>query len=585
MGSLVDRETIKNVKFMKNRNFIVGKNTRRLALACAVLAAACGGATGLARAQDASTTVSPGLQQVVNLSKAGMSDDFIQTYITNSGRNYGLSVNDIIYLHQQGVSDNVIKALMQPPSAANLNSAPANPVPTATVNPGDSAPAAAPPAPPPVDASVMSQDSAPNAVPAAPPTLDYFQTQLSPYGNWLNVAGYGQCWQPTMNPGWRPYYDGGHWVYTDSGWYWQSDYPWGDIPFHYGRWIFTTAGWAWVPGYDYAPAWVVWRQADADGYVGWAPLPPGAVFVGGGWTFNGIAVGVGFGFGLGASYFTFVDYGHFWVHDYRTCVVPRDRLGLIYQRSRCDNRFREDHGRFFNEGLDRNRVAEYSHHYIQPEREQDLRREGEQRHQEDFHNVNHGSNPGWSGGNHDGNHGPNGYQPQTPAPNHNQSGGNHQHQSWNGGQQPGQNTVQNGGQHWNQGQNVRQPQMQTPNNIVVENKNNNFNHNPSGLNQPNLNWNPGQQQVHATFQQNGGQNWNEGRNVRPPQQTYNPPPTTYHYVPASSGNNPPPHYQSVGAPTSVVMREPAPHAVPSAPRVSQSSGGGGHAGGGRSGTN
>src|SRR5580698_2672630 len=134
MGSLVDREIINNVKFMKNRNFMVGKNIRRIALTCAVLAGVCGGATGLARAQDVSTTISPGLQQVVNLSKAGMSDDFIQTYITNSGRTYALSVNDIIYLHQQGVSDNVIKALMQPPSTANLNSAPANPVPTAPVN-------------------------------------------------------------------------------------------------------------------------------------------------------------------------------------------------------------------------------------------------------------------------------------------------------------------------------------------------------------------------------------------------------------------------------------------------------------------
>ncbi|HWY29585.1 MAG TPA: DUF6600 domain-containing protein, partial [Candidatus Acidoferrum sp.] len=226
---------------MKNRNFIVGKNTRRIALACAVLAVACGGATGLARAQDASTTVSPGLQQVVNLSKAGMSDDFIETYITNSGRTYALGVNDIIYLHQQGVSDNVIKALIQSPSTPN-----ANPSASSTVTAADSGAATAATAPPPMDASATTQGSAPTpgAVAETPPSMDYFQAQLAPYGNWVNVAGYGQCWQPAINPGWRPYYDGGHWVYTDSGWYWQSDYPWGDIPFHYGRWIFTTAGWA-----------------------------------------------------------------------------------------------------------------------------------------------------------------------------------------------------------------------------------------------------------------------------------------------------------------------------------------------------
>jgi hypothetical protein len=286
---------------------------------------------------------------------------------------------------------------------------------------------------------------------------------------------------------------------------------------------------------------VVWRQADADGYVGWAPLPPGAVFVGGGWTFNGLAVGVGFDFGLGASYFTFVDFGHFWVHDYRTCIVPRDRLRLIYQRSTCDNRFREDHGRFFNEGLDRFRVAEYSHHDIQPEREQDLRRESEQRHQTDFRNVNHGSNPGWSGGN----HGPDGYQPQTPAPNHNQPGGYHQHQSWNTGQQPQGGAVQIGRQNWVQGQNVRPPEMQIPHNkIVVENRNNELNHNPSGGAQSNLAWNTGQ-----------------------------------HYASAANVGAQSYHYQSSGGSMSMAMRAPAVYAVSSSPHPAQS-GGGWHSGNG-----
>ena len=121
---------------------------------------------------------------------------------------------------------------------------------------------------------------------AAAPSLDYFQSQLAPYGNWLNLPGYGLCWQPAVDFGWRPYFDGGHWEYTDAGWYWQSDYTWGDIAFHYGRWAYTASGWVWVPGYEYAPAWVVWRHADVDGYVGWAALPPGAVFVNGAWEFN-----------------------------------------------------------------------------------------------------------------------------------------------------------------------------------------------------------------------------------------------------------------------------------------------------------
>ena len=54
------------------------------------------------------------------------------------------------------------------------------------------------------------------------------------------MAGYGPCWQPTVvvvNPGWQPYCNGGHWVYTDCGWYWLSGYSWGWAPFHYGRWF------------------------------------------------------------------------------------------------------------------------------------------------------------------------------------------------------------------------------------------------------------------------------------------------------------------------------------------------------------
>jgi hypothetical protein len=35
-------------------------------------------------------------------------------------------------------------------------------------------------------------------------------------------------------------------------------------------------GWIWIPDYEWAPAWVEWRYDDA--YIGWAPLPPYAVF-------------------------------------------------------------------------------------------------------------------------------------------------------------------------------------------------------------------------------------------------------------------------------------------------------------------
>ena len=201
---------------------------------------------------------------------------------------------------------------------------------------------------------------APAAVVPATPTLDYFRGQLTSYGQWVDVPGAGLCWQPAVAPGWRPYYDGGHWAYTDEGWYWQSDYPWGDIAFHYGRWSYNPAyGWIWAPGFEFAPAWVVWRHTDE--YCGWAPLPFGAVLVGGGWDFRGIRVGLDFDFGLSVGFFNFVACDHFWEHDFRHFIVPRERLALVFGRSTLISRYHLDHGRFVNEGIRVERMAQLSH--------------------------------------------------------------------------------------------------------------------------------------------------------------------------------------------------------------------------------
>jgi len=200
------------------------------------------------------------------------------------------------------------------------------------------------------------------AVPATP-TLDYFREQLTPYGQWVEVPGAGLCWQPVVPPGWRPYYDGGHWVYTDEGWYWQSDYPWGDIAFHYGRWSYNPSyGWIWAPGFEFAPAWVVWRHTDE--YCGWAPLPFGTVLVDGEWRFRGARVAVDFDFGLSAGFFSFVACDHFWEHDFRHFIVPRERLVLVFGRSEIINRYHMDHGRFVNEGIRVERMAQLSHRDI-----------------------------------------------------------------------------------------------------------------------------------------------------------------------------------------------------------------------------
>lgn len=103
-----------------------------------------------------------------------------------------------------------------------------------------------------------------------------FYAALAPYGTWLDDATYGWVWMPSpavVGTEFFPYLSGGDWRYTDSGWLFESVYPWGWAPFHYGRWAFDSGvGWMWVPGETWGPAWVDWRWNA--GYVGWAPLPP-----------------------------------------------------------------------------------------------------------------------------------------------------------------------------------------------------------------------------------------------------------------------------------------------------------------------
>jgi hypothetical protein len=111
-----------------------------------------------------------------------------------------------------------------------------------------------------------------------PPEADVqpnFEDALSPYGDWVSVDG-SQAWHPSpsvVGEDFQPYATNGQWVSSDYGWYFQSEYPWGWAPFHYGRWAMDpTYGWIWIPGTVWAPAWVDWRIGG--GYIGWAPLPP-----------------------------------------------------------------------------------------------------------------------------------------------------------------------------------------------------------------------------------------------------------------------------------------------------------------------
>jgi uncharacterized protein DUF6600 len=114
-------------------------------------------------------------------------------------------------------------------------------------------------------------------------SISFFHDQLSSSGRWAVAATYGEVWVPAgVAAGWAPYVFG-EWVWTDYGWTWVSNDPFGDIPFHYGTWVWLDPyGWAWVPGTIWAPAWVTW--AYTDDYIGWAPVPPSFVLSVGGYS-------------------------------------------------------------------------------------------------------------------------------------------------------------------------------------------------------------------------------------------------------------------------------------------------------------
>jgi hypothetical protein len=95
---------------------------------------------------------------------------------------------------------------------------------------------------------------------------------LNAYGNWMDAGVYGRVWQPAVMSDWRPYTNG-QWVWTDRGWMWDSDEPFGWVVYHYGYWTQLAAlGWVWVPGNDWSPARVNWYSGND--YIGWAPMAP-----------------------------------------------------------------------------------------------------------------------------------------------------------------------------------------------------------------------------------------------------------------------------------------------------------------------
>lgn len=102
----------------------------------------------------------------------------------------------------------------------------------------------------------------------------YGENDLNYYGQYYDVPGYGEVWQPNnVGYNWDPF-SNGYWSYSPGfGYTWVSSYPWGWMPYRYGRWVFVNGrGWFWAPG-----GWNRWNRAPlvANAPPGFhAPIPP-----------------------------------------------------------------------------------------------------------------------------------------------------------------------------------------------------------------------------------------------------------------------------------------------------------------------
>jgi hypothetical protein len=276
---------------------------------------------GFASSQNA-VMASPAADDLIRMARSGVDEEVLSAYINASPDTYDLSADDIITLKDLGVPSKVIKEALGHGAQADTSGqglSSAQPAATASEQaPQQLVPSSAALAPAPDDQNIS-----------------FFYEALYPYGNWLEIDG-TWCWQPNaaiVSIDWAPYCRHGHWVYSDCGWFWNSDYSWGWAPFHYGRWFrHAVHGWCWVPDNEWAPAWVAWRWGE--GYCGWAPLPPRTRFDRhGGFYFGDNPVGADFEFNLGMNDYFFVSAGHFcdphpWVN-----MVPSVRLEEVYRKT------------------------------------------------------------------------------------------------------------------------------------------------------------------------------------------------------------------------------------------------------------
>jgi hypothetical protein len=199
-------------------------------------------------------------------------------------------------------------------------------------------------------------------------SIGFFYNNLRSGGNWIDVGGYGYCWQPSVainDRSWRPYADG-YWAYTNYGWTWVSYEDFGWATYHYGRWVrLRSRGWVWVPGREWAPAWVSWRTGG--NYVGWAPLPPRRYGYGGEPIYEGRSIRgyVDLDYDIGPDYYNFVNIRYIGAPVLsRHIYAPTQNITYVNQTVNVTN-ITYNNSTVYNYGPDYNRMSAYSTQPIQ----------------------------------------------------------------------------------------------------------------------------------------------------------------------------------------------------------------------------
>jgi uncharacterized membrane protein len=161
----------------------------------------------LAQVNASVPQLSYGVPQIIQLAQAKVGDDTIIAYVKNSGNNYGLTADQIIYLRQQGVSDAVITTMLNQPKPAIAAATVAAPAGSSTV---ETTPLYSPRQSEQNPAASAGTSTAETSTATVAPTVTYVQTvPASPYYYYQPYYYPSYAWYPPVSfsfgwgGGWR----------------------------------------------------------------------------------------------------------------------------------------------------------------------------------------------------------------------------------------------------------------------------------------------------------------------------------------------------------------------------------------------